>query len=259
MFDKADIFSDAFAQNGNFATRIEARTKMGFVVLALIINLLSPGVATPLALAAFCLITLLLVRVPARLLLLRLAMPLAMAIVVLVTQVFFFGQTPLFALPLWRFTLVGYEEGLAHGFLIMCRVLAGVSLVLLLSMTTPADRLFRAAAWFRMPQTFMEIGLLVYRYIFVLAEELVSMKDAQKLRLGYHSWRQSMKSWNTLAASLFLRAYDRAERVFEAMLVRGYAGPKLTYGQTFTGKDGTVALCLGLILAGFYLIGRAVT
>jgi len=259
MFGQADAFSDVFAQRGNFVTGIEARTKLAFTILALVINLLSPSIYTPVSLVIFCLITLLLIRVPTRLLLLRLVMPLVMATIVLTTQVFFYGETPLFTIPLWGFPLVGYEEGLAHGLLIMCRVLGGVSLILLLSMSTPADKLFAAAAWFKIPKTFIEIALLVYRYIFVLAEELIAMKDAQRVRLGYHNWWQSMKSLSMLGACLILRAYDRAERVFEAMLVRGYAGPKLNYGQVFSWKDGLVGLCLGLILVGFYLIGRIIT
>ena len=259
MCDKADAFSDVFAQKENLVTRIEARTKLAFTILALVINLLSPSIYTPVSFAIFSWITLILIRVPARLLLLRLVMPLAMATVILITQTFFYGETPLFTIPLWGLALVGYEEGLARGLLIMCRVIGGVSLILLLSMSTPADKLFMAAAWFKMPKTFIELALLIYRYIFVLIEELVTMKDAQRVRLGFHNWRQSMKSFSVLGACLILRAYDRAERVFEAMLVRGYAGPKLNYAQVFSRKDGVVALCLGLILAGFYLIGRIIT
>ncbi len=259
VFDKADVFSDVFALKGNFATRIEARTKLGFIILALVINLVSPSIYTSLSFVGFGLITLLLIRVPARLLLLRLVMPLAMATVILITQIFFYGETPLFTIPLWGFPLVGYEEGLAHGLLIMCRVLGGVSLILLLSLSTPADKLFGAAVSFKIPRTFIEIALLVYRYIFVLSEELIMMKDAQRVRLGYHSWRQSLKSLSVLGTCLILRAYDRAERVFEAMLVRGYIGANLNYGQVFRRQDAIVASCLGLILAGFYLIGRIIT
>lgn len=259
IIDRLDVFSDIFAQKRNFVTGIEARTKIVFIIVALVMNLLSPSIYTPVSFAGFSLIALLLIRVPARLLLLRLATPMVMATVVLITQIFFYGETPLFAIPLWQFSLVGYEEGLTRGLLIMSRVVGGISLILLLSMSTPADRLFLAAAWFKIPKTFVELALLVYRYIFVLAEELITMKDAQRLRMGYHNWRQSMRSLSMLGACLILRTYDRAERVFEAMLVRGYASPQLNHCQVFTMKDGLVASCLGLALVGFYLIGQVVT
>lgn len=249
-----DAFSDTFARKQNFVTGIEARSKLVFTIIALLINLLSTSVYTPISLAGFSLLTLLLIRTPAKLLLLRLAMPLVMAAVVLVTQVFFYGETPLFIIP--GFGLVGFREGLAHGLLIMSRVLGGVSLILLLSLSTPADKLFTAAAWFRVPRILIEIALLVYRYIFVLTEEFLTMRDAQKVRLGYHSWRQSLKSISQLGAYVILRAYDRADRVFAAMLVRGYTGANQQHSLTFRRRDSAIVLGLGLLLVGFYLVGR---
>ncbi len=252
--ETVEVFSDVFAQRRNLLTGVEARAKLAFTLLGLLINLVSSSPYTPISIAAFCLIALLSIRIPAKTLLLRLAMPLVMGAVVLVAQVFFYGETPLFTITVLRLT--AHEEGLAQGLLIMCRVLGGTSLVLFLSMSTPADQLLMAARWFRTPRTFVELALLIYRYIFVLAEELLTMKDAQTVRLGYHNWRQSMRSLNVLGASLILRAYDRAERVFEAMLVRGYGRADSSYCQAFSKKDGLVSLCLGLILAGFYLAGR---
>ncbi len=130
-------------------------------VIALVINLLSSTIYTPISIAIFCMIILLAIKIPPRLLLLRLTMPLVMAVIVLITQIFFYGTTPLFAISFWGFRLVGYEEGLAQGFLIMSRVIGGVSLILFLSMSTPTNKLFLAASWFRVPKIFIELALLV--------------------------------------------------------------------------------------------------
>jgi len=257
MFDKDDIFSDVYARKENLVTGIEARTKIAFTVIALVINLLSPTIYTPIAIAIFCLATLAAIGIPPNLLMLRLTMPLAMAAVVLITQIFFYGTTPLFTIPFWGFHLVGYEEGLAHGFLIMCRVIGGVSLILFLSMSTPAHRLLLAARWFRLPKVFIELTLLIYRYIFVLIEEATAIKDAQRVRLGYRNWQQSMKSVGVLGGSLILRAYDRAERVFEAMIARGYTGTMtINYTEHFNRKDFMAAICLSTALVIFYLVGQ---
>jgi len=257
MFDKGNIFSDVFAHRENLVTGIEARTKIAFTVIALVINLLSPTIYTPIAIAFFCLATLMAVGIPPKLLVLRLAMPLVMAGVVLITQIFFYGTTTLFTIPFWGFKLVGYEEGLARGLLIMCRVIGGVSLILFLSMSTPANRLLLAARWFRLPKDFIELALLIYRYIFVLIEEAVAIKDAQRVRLGYHNWRQSMRSLGILGGSLILRAYDRAERVFEAMIARCYTGAMtIDYTEHFGRKDFIAAICLSTVLAILYLIGQ---
>lgn len=257
MFNRSDIFSDVFAQKENLVTGIEARSKIAFTLIALVINLLSPSIYTPIAIAIFCLATLLAIGVPPKLLALRLVIPLVMAAVVLITQIFFYGTTALFIIPVWGFNLVGYEEGLARGFLIMCRVIGGVSLILFLSMSTPAYKLLMAATWFRVPKIFVELGLLMYRYIFVLLEEVVTIKDAQKVRLGYRNWRQSLKSLGVLGGSLIPRAYDRAERVFEAMVARGYTGAvTINYIEHFGRKDFIAAVCLISILTVLYLVGK---
>jgi cobalt/nickel transport system permease protein len=254
MFDRSDIFSDVFAHKENLITGIEARTKIVFTILALAINLVSPSVYTPLAIAVFCLATLLAIKIPPRLLLLRLTMPLVMAAVVLITQIFFYGTTPLFTVPFLG--LVGYEEGLAHGLLIMCRVIGGVSLILFLGMSTPAHKLLLAARWFRLPRVFIELSLLIYRYIFVLIEEAITIKDAQRVRLGYGSWRQGMRSVGTLGGILVLRAYDRAERVFEAMIARGYTGAlSVNYAGHFGRKDFIAVVGLSSVLVIIYLVG----
>jgi cobalt/nickel transport system permease protein len=257
MFDKSDAFSDVFAHKKNLVTGIEARIKIAFTVIALVINLLSTNIYTPIAIAIFCLATLAAIGISPKLLLLRLTMPLVTAAVVLITQIFFFGTTPLFTIPFWGFQLVGYEEGVARGFLIMCRVVAGVSLILFLSMSTPANKLLLAARWFKLPQIFIELALLIYRYIFVLMEEAATIKDAQKVRLGYHNWLQSMKSLSILGGSLILRAYDRAERVFEAMSARGYSGNvKINYHTELGAKDVMIAVGMGALLLLFYKVGQ---
>ncbi|MDP2932400.1 MAG: cobalt ECF transporter T component CbiQ [Chloroflexota bacterium] len=250
-------FAEVFAQKVNFATGLDARIKIVFTVAALAINLLAPNISTPIAIATFCLVTLLAIKVPPILILVRLAMPLVMAVVVLITQIFFYGVTPLLTISIWGWHLVGHVEGLAHGVLIMCRVLAGVSLILFLSLSTPANKLLLAARWFRVPRTFTELALLTYRYIFVLIEEVTSIKEAQKVRLGYCNWRQSMRSLSTLGGSLIFRAYDRAERVFEAMSSRGYAGTMpISYRTGLDGRDRLAASCLAVLLLAFYLVGR---
>lgn len=251
------VFSDVFAQRQNLITAIEARTKIAFVAIALVINLVSPTIYTPLSIALFCIAALLAIKIPPGLILLRLTIPLFMVVIVLITQIFFYGVTPLFTIVLWGFHLVGYAEGMDRGVLIMSRVIGGVSLILFLSMSTPINKLLMAARWFRVPKLFVELTLLVYRYIFVLIEETVAIKNAQKVRLGYRNWRQSINSVGILGGSLILRIYDRADRIFDAMIVRGYTGTmEVNYRPTFSRKDYLAAFGLGAILVIFYLSGR---
>lgn len=256
MLLESGYCSDTYARKQNFVSRIDARTKIVFVALALILNIISPGPSVSICLLVFCLMLLLAIRIPPLLLLTRLIIPFFMVFMLLATQVFLYGQTPLFQINISGWVLTGYIEGLTRGTTLVLRVLAGISLILLLSMSTSADRLFKAAAWFRVPGTFIEIGLLIYRYIFVLGEELIQLQDAQKTRLALNGWRRGMKAASVLGASIILRSYDRAGRIFEAMTVRGYVGRPMSGSLEFGLKDALVAALLAAVLAGFYIVGR---
>jgi cobalt/nickel transport system permease protein len=258
MLIESGYYSDACAREQNFVSRIDARTKTVFVALALILNIAVPGSGVSICLLVFCLIVLLAIRVPPLLLLTRLTIPFFMVFVLLVTQVFLYGQTPLFQISIAGWMISGYTEGLMRGANMVLRVLAGISLILLLGMSTPADKLFKTAAWFRVPGTFVEIGLLIYRYIFVLGEEFIRLQDAQRTRLACNGWRRGMKAASILGSSIILRSYDRAERVYEAMTVRGYTGRSMYSSLDFGLKDALVATLLAAVLAGFYIVGKTV-
>ena len=68
-----------------------------------------------------------------------------------------------------------------------------------------------------------------------------------------------MNSLSALGVGVILRAYDRAERVYESMLVRGYAGDKSNATEyALSPVDLAAALIFAAILAGLYLIGQFV-
>jgi cobalt/nickel transport system permease protein len=256
MHDIHSITSDAFAQKQNWVTAIDARVKMVFVLLALLINLFAPTVYTPLAFAVLSLSIVVVLGVQPKLLLVSFLPALTLAVTVVIVQMFFYGHTPLYSVPVWHFQVTAYREGLTRGLLIMSRVVGGVSLILFLSMSTPVNRLLTAARWFRISPTFIELALLVYRYIFVLLEEVISIRSAQRVRLGYSSWGQSMKSLGTLGGSVIIRAYDRAERAFDAMLVRGYTGEvRAANYQNLRRTDYLAIATFAAILVGLALMG----
>ncbi|MDP3732785.1 MAG: cobalt ECF transporter T component CbiQ, partial [Candidatus Omnitrophota bacterium] len=184
-----EIFSDHFAQKINYLTEVDARVKMLFVAAAIIIAVSSQHPYVPLIVFFLCLIFLLGIKIPARIILLRLAGPLGIVGTILFTQIFFYGMA----------------EGLVRGFLIMAKVLGAVSLIIFLSMTTPINKLLNAARWFKIPNVWVEITMLSYRYSFVLLEDAITIRNAQKVRLGYGSLARSLRSFGELMGSTVIR------------------------------------------------------
>lgn len=98
-----------------------------------------------------------------------------------------------------------------------------VTATLLLIATTGMDNLAAALRQLKVPKVLVLQMLLTYRYIAVLTEELALILRAYSLRApGQRGIKWG--TWGSLAGQLLLRTYDRAERVYEAMCLRGFVG-----------------------------------
>jgi cobalt/nickel transport system permease protein len=219
-----DLFSDIFTYRDNALTRIDPRVKLTLALAALIAVVTAGQIALPLAVFAFCLGCIAALRIPARLVAARLAAPLMIVAVLVVLQAFATGTTPLFSFTLGGWTLTAKAEGLRQGALIGARVLGAVSAVFLLSVVTPAHRIFQALRWFRVSRDWLEIAVLMYRYIFVLMDRVTDLAAAQRLRLGYTARGRAIASFAALAGATVVHSFEQAGRTHDAMRLRGYKG-----------------------------------
>jgi cobalt/nickel transport system permease protein len=219
-----DLFSDIFARRDNVLTRVDARAKVIIAVLLIITVISSHRLVLPLAVFTGCLATMCAVRIPPRLVMLRLAGPLGMVTVLVVLQTFLTEGAELFALHVFGRELVATSEGLSLGCMMGSRVLGSVSVVLLLGSVTPAYKVFHALRWFGVPQGWVEVALLVYRYTFALLEQAADVFAAQSVRLGYSSLRRSITSMGILVGTVLTQSMDQAMRTYDAMVLRGYQG-----------------------------------
>ena len=219
-----DLFSDIFTYRDNALTRIDPRVKLLVAVAALVAVVTSARPFLPLALFVLCLGTVAALRVPARLVALRLAAPLSTVAVLIVIQTFTTGTTPLFTLSLGGWTFTARAEGLKLGLLLGARVLGALSIVLLLGIATPAHRIFQALRSFRISKEWVEIAILMYRYIFVLMDRAGDLAAAQRLRLGYTARGRALASFAALAGATVVHSFEQAGRTHDAMRLRGYRG-----------------------------------
>jgi cobalt/nickel transport system permease protein len=219
-----DLFSDIFTYRDNALTRIDPRVKLVIALAALIGVVTAEWIVLPLFVFGICLTTVAVLRIPARLVAARLAAPLSIVAVLVVIQTFVMGTTPLFTITLggWQFT--AKAEGLRQGAFLGSRVLGAVSVVFLLSIVTPAHRIFQALRWFRISRNWLEIAILMYRYIFVLMDRVSDLAAAQRLRLGYTARGRAMRSFTALAGATIIHSLEQSQRTHEAMRLRGYRG-----------------------------------
>jgi len=150
-------------------------------------------------------------------------------------------------------------QGLLGATLFLVRVIASVSFVVLLSITTKHLALLKVLRVFKVPQIFvMTIGMC-YRYIYLLLEVIENTYLAIKSRVGtrlHYKEGQKVVAWNISA--LWNRSYHLSEDVYSAMLSRGYTGEPVILDDFRTKLADWVWLSFTVIflVAIFYLKGR---
>lgn len=162
-------------------------------------------------------------KAPLKIYLRRFFYPLSVAVFVAIIQFFTYGShvvemAPGIALPI-------YQEGIHFGILIVSRIIASISVLNLLILVTPIFSVLASLRWFRVPSVMVDLAMLMFRYVFVVSEESNKIHNAQQSRCGYSkslSYLKRMKNYGTLAAMILLRSIDRAIRVGNAMVSRGY-------------------------------------
>lgn len=123
---------------------------------------------------------------------------------------------------------------------------------ILLVATTGMDQLAAALRMLKIPKLFVLQLLLTYRYISVLIEEVFRMQRAYSLRApGQRGIHRSV--WGSFAGQLILRTYERAQRVYQSMSLRGFTG------EYNTGKISRIGLKDFVYFTGwslFFIIAR---
>lgn len=126
------------------------------------------------------------------------------------------------------------EQGLTSAALVITRVATSVSLVVLLTLTTPWNRLLAGLRAVGVPRIFILIIGMAYRYVFLLLGTVTEMYEARKART-ISAPKHNGGARRFLAASagtLFGKAHHLSEEVHQAMVARGYRGDARTL-QTF--------------------------
>ena len=144
-----------------------------------------------------------------------------------------------------------YRDGLLAGLSIVAKGTLGVLSAVILSTTTTAREILRGLERLRLPTIMVQIASFMLRYVNVISDEMERMKIARQSR-GFDA--TGVKHWKviaTSAAALFIRSYERGERVHLAMLSRGFDGE---LPHTEAKSVGTRAWLIALTIPALALI-----
>lgn len=167
----------------------------------------------------------------------------------------FFLRRILWLTPFFLFAASGLLLGgspVLFASLVAKSTLALLAMILLLA-TTPFPLLLSGLRGLRFPGTLLQVLAFAYRYLLVLGDEGMRMSRAYAARaVGPRGFRQ-LWSLGRLLEHFFLRTYDRSERIYRAMLARGFDGqfrslalPRWRWIET----GWLIGFALGLALLG---------
>lgn len=99
-----------------------------------------------------------------------------------------------------------------------------VTATILVTATTPFPRLLQGLERIGLPRVMTMTLSFMYRYLFILVDEAERMERARASRMVAGRAFPTWKAMGAMLGSLFLRSYERGERVYLAMTARGYSG-----------------------------------
>jgi cobalt/nickel transport system permease protein len=156
------------------------------------------------------------------------ALPFAL---IAITVLFSIPGEPLFTFQFFSSQLAITDAGLLRFVSILIRSWLSVQMAILLVAVTRFPDLIHALEHLRVPAVLTTIIAFLYRYLFVLTDEVFRLLRARESRSaaapgsksgGGVVWRAKVAGH--MAGQLFLRSYERSDRIYNAMIARGYAG-----------------------------------
>jgi len=149
--------------------------------------------------------------------------------------------------PAWGFgPLTASRQGLALSLLITLKANAIILAFMALASAMGAPTMGRAMAGLGLPRSLAQLVSFSYRYLFVLGEEFHRLRTAATMRgfrpgTNLHTYR----TYAHLLGMVLVRSLDRSERVYQAMLCRGFDG---VFRTLDTGRPGVADAAFGLLL-----------
>lgn len=256
---------DRYHEKESFLHRLDPRVKVLVTVVFIISNALLPdGAWVAFGFAwLFVLVCNLLSKLGIGYTLKRSIIALPFALIA-ITVLFSIPGKPLTTFNFMMMDLTITDMGLLRFVSILIRSWLSVQMAILLVAVTRFPDLIHALEHLRIPAVLTTIIAFLYRYLFVLTDEVFRLLRAREARSaavpgsrsgGGVVWRAKVAG--NMAGQLFLRSYERSDRIYNAMVARGYAGHLYTLNphEMRSADYYATALAIAIIFVT-HLLGR---
>jgi energy-coupling factor transport system permease protein len=247
-----------FVNKDTVVHRLSPLTKIFILVSLFVVSLYSYNLVVLLIIILAALIVWQLARIPLKDFKMVAAVLAGMSFLFIFFNGFFyyFGETPLFNLFSWTFTL----EGLIFGIAMTVKVGSVIAAIPILTMTTPVSRFMAALAKLKLPYKFIFAFGTAMRFVPLVQETLADIQDAQKLRahdLDKMNIIQRIRHGMVpIVIPLFLSLLRKAQDMDVAIESRAFGAPVTrTYLESIEFRFSdvvfiiiTLIFCVGLVV-----------
>lgn len=206
-----------------------ALSPLGLMIVALLIIISSLFTASLLSLSVLGALTLLLatfLRIPLRRYLIRSAIFALFVFSISIPVAFLAEGMTLFTINIGPLTLSPSFEGTYRVAQFVLRAWVCIASLTMLTSTLGIDGIINILSKTKIPRIILQTISLTYRYIFLSIHEAQSMllaREARRFRRKKFMNIQDLQDLGKIMAALFMRTFDRSERVYLAMKARGFS------------------------------------
>lgn len=252
-------FLDAYRPRPSVVHAFDPRVKLVLALAFILAVALTPIAAWPayLLLAALGFSIVILSELGVGFVLKRSALALPFVLAALPILVTARGEA-LWSLGLPGWTLVISDAGGQRFVSILLKAWLSVQMAVVLAASTPFPHLLLAMRAIGLPRLIVATFGLMWRYLFVLADEALRLLRARAARSGDPAsapgrraggsvaWRARVAGG--MAGNLLVRSFDRGERIYAAMAARGYDGEVRTFPLPPIPAGQRLVLAAGIVL-----------
>jgi len=219
-------FIDKYSEINSFIHRLDPRIKIiSFLFFILLVVFTRPNSIFTFALYGIVISTLILLsKIPIKYILKRSLVIVPFVLTIAIFIPFFKKGQVAGGYSFGTLKLTVTYDGLMILWNVSVKAILSILCTILLMTSTRFSDLLKALERLKFPNLFIMILSFMYRYIFVIVDELMKMRQAKAARsVGGSKWFHTKVLTNMIGV-LFMRAYERGENVYLAMCSRGFNG-----------------------------------
>lgn len=158
---------------------------------------------------------------------------------------------------LFNWTVSVTSQGLAAFASIMLKAWLSVLALIVLVSTTEMSKLLIGLEQLRCPRILITTFSFMYRFFYLLDDEFTRMRQARDSRYFSGGWLWQLSTIGNMVGTLFIRSYERGERVYAAMISRGFDGQAgMVRASSIRTPDIIFAVCAAIYLLAWLGLGR---